>query len=306
MVYWSLPCHTAPEMPEQEFRSVLYTRGGGCEELASLVSEEASRVVGDLGDACVSSRADLLVTRRPPGDFDLVSVAVPVGFSPSEVAQVVAAVSGGPHSGLAASLADVVARGLGVGLAIASAFFQDENKAEAEKAVDRFAEKIRGAERLIIAADDPSAFVSQLPSRSLLVLGTPGGSFLSRTFFGPGARLRAAAPAGAVMVRHAPPRVFHVMMEPVFVGPLHHAGDTLRLHDARVLAVVENGLLVGTVRRTTLMSALPHTPVGDLMEAPVSVQIDEPVQKVDPSTNGPVAVTDAGGRLVGTLRQSWD
>lgn len=293
-------------MPEREFRSVLYTRGGGCEELARLVSEDAIRVVGDLGEVCISSRADLLVTRRPPGDFDLVSVAIPVGFSPSEVSQVVAAVSGGPHSGLAASLADVVARGLGVGLSIASAFFQDENKAEAEKAVDRFAEKIRGAERLIIAADDPSAFVSQLPGRSLLVLGAPGGSFLSRTFFGPGARLRAAASAGAVMVRHASPRVFHVMLEPVFVGPLHHAGDTLRLHDARVLAVVENGLLVGIVHRPSLMSASPDTPVGELMEAPVSVQLDDSVLSLDLSTNGPVAVTDAAGRLVGTLRQSWD
>ncbi len=293
-------------MPEREFRSVLYTRGGGCEELASLVSPDNTRVVGDLGDACISSRADLLVTRRPPGGFNLVSVAVPIGFQPSEVGQVVAAVSGGPHSGLAAGLAGAVARGLEVDLVIASAFFHDEGKAEAEESVDRFAGSIPGADRLIIAADDAPAFVSQLPARSLLVLGAPGGSFLSRTFFGPGARLRAAATAGAVMVRHASPRVFHVMMDPVFVGPLHHAGDTLRLHDARVLAVVENGLLVGMVRRSSLLAAPPQTPVSELMEAPVSVQIDEPVLGVDPSTDGPVAVTDAAGRLVGTLRQSWE
>jgi len=292
------------EMPEREFKSVLYTRGGGCEELAELISPEPSRVVGDLNEACISKRADLLVTRRPPGDFNLVSVAIPVGFDIVDITMVVAAVSGGPHSGLAARLADVVARRLGVGVTVASAFFQDENKAEAEAAVDRFAEQISGAERFIIAADDPQAFVSQLPARSLLILGTPGGSFLSRTFFGPGARLRAAAPAGAVMVRYAGPRVFHVMDEPLFVSPLHHAGDTLRLHDASVLAVVEHGVLVGTVQRRSLIAAGPETPVGELMEAPRSVLIDQAVLELGSGADDPVAVTDAEGRLLGTLRLS--
>ena len=289
-------------MPEREFKSVLYTRGGGCEELAGLISPEPNRVVGDLGEACIGKRADLLVTRRPPGDFNLVSVAIPIGFDSADVTSVVAAVSGGPHSGLAAHLADVVAHRLGVGVTVASAFFQDENKTEAEEAVDRFAEEITGAERLIIAADDPQAFVSQLPTRSLLILGMPGGSFLSRTFFGPGARLRAAAAAGAVMVRYAAPRVFHVMDEPVFVSPLHHAGDTLRLHNAPVLAVVENGSLVGTVRRRSLLAAEPSTPVGELMEPPSSVQIDQVVPEAGSLDDDPVAVTDEKGRMLGTLR----
>jgi CBS domain-containing protein len=195
-----------------------------------------------------------------------------------------------------------VAHRLGVGVTVASAFFQDENKSEAEAAVDRFAEEIPGAERLIIAAEDPQAFVSQLPARSLLILGAPGGSFLSRTFFGPGARLRAAAAAGAVMVRYAGPRVFHLMEEPVFVSPLHHAGDILRLHDAPVLAVVENGSLVGTVRRGSLMSAEPSTPVGDLMESPHSVRIDEILPEAGSLDDDSVAVTDGKGRMLGTLR----
>ena len=289
-------------MPEREFKSVLYTRGGGCEELAGLISPQPNRVVGDLGGACIGKRADLLVTRRPPGDFNLVSVATPIGFNSVDVTSVVAAVSGGPHSGLAARLADVVAHRLGVGVTVASAFFQDENKAGAEEAVDRFAAEISGAERLIIAADDPQAFVSQLPTRSLLILGMPGGSFLSRTFFGPGARLRAAAAAGAVMVRYAAPRVFHVMEEPVFVSPLHHAGDTLRLHNASVLAVVENGSLVGTVRRRSLLAAEPSTPVGELMESPHSLQIDELIPEAASLDDDPIAVTDEKGRMLGTLR----
>jgi hypothetical protein len=289
-------------MPEREFKSVLYTRGGGCEELAGLISPQPNRVVGDLGEACIRQRADLLVTRRPSGDFNLVSVATPIGFDSGQVTSVVAAVSGGPHSGLAARLAQIVARKLRVGITVASAFFQDENKAEAEAAVDRFAGEITGAQRLIIAADDPQAFVSQLPTKSLLVLGMPGGSFLSRTFFGRGARLRAAAAAGAVMVRYAPPRVFHVMEEPVFVSPLHHAGDILRLHDAPVLAVVESGSLVGTVRRRSLLTADPSTPVGDLMESPHSVLIDQALPEVGSFDDDPVAVIDDEGRMLGTLR----
>ena len=104
------------------------------------------------------------------------------------------------------------------------------------------------------------------------------------------------------MVRYAAPRVFHVMDEPVFVSPLHHAGDTLRLHNAPVLAVVENGSLVGTVRRRSLLAAEPSTPVGELMEPPSSVQIDQVVPEAGSLDDDPVAVTDEKGRMLGTLR----
>ncbi len=282
---------------------MLYTRGDGCEELAALLGDDARRVSSDLVEECVNYRADLLVTRRPPGAFDLVNVAMPVNFSKEAIEGVVAAVSGGPHSGLAARLAHGLSNRLAVPVAVASAFFNDEDKAEAEAAVDRFASQIVDADRLIIGAEDPSGFVSQLPERSLVVMGEPGGSFLARFFFGAGARLRAAVPAGAVIVRHGDPRVFHRMEEPVFVGPLHLASDALRLYEFPVIAVVDNGLLVGVVRRTVLEAAGDETPVGDLMEPARSVEVSARVEEVlvDHLRNDPIPVVDPKGRLLGTF-----
>ena len=281
------------------FRSVLYTRGDGCEELATLLSDDARRVSGDLVEECIRERADLLVTRKPPGAFDLVNLAMPVNVARSKIDRVVAAVSGGPHSGLAAHLAQVLASRLAKPVAVASAFFDDENKAEAEAAVDRFADQMVEADRLVIGAADPQSFVTQLPERSLVVMGEPGGSLLSRLFFGAGARMRAAVPAGAVIVRHTEPRVFHLMEEPVFVGPLHHASDALRLHRASLIAVVENGLLVGTVRREELQTAGPSTPVGELMESPRSIDVAAHVS--EDQGRDPLPVVDSRGRLLGTL-----
>lgn len=295
--------HCRADMAYPGFNSVLYTRGGGCEELATLLSPTATRVKGDLGDACIEHRADLLVTRKPPGGFGLVSVATPIDFMPEKVGRVVAAVSGGPHSGLAARLANGIAESLEVTAAVASAFFDDENKAEAEAVVERFAGEMHEADRFIIGADDPSGFVSQLPEDSLIVMGEPGGSFLSRIFFGAGARLRAAVPAGAIVVRHSPARVFHVMEEPVFVGPLHEAGDTLRLHHHAVMAVAENGLLIGTIKRSTLEGAGGQVPVGELMDPPLSVGITDLLEEVfsSPSDLQPMPVTDGDGKLLGSV-----
>lgn len=286
---------------------MLYTRGAGCAELAELLSKDATRVAGDLAEACANARADLLVTRKLPGGFDLVHVAVPVDFKPTGVKAVVAAVAGGPHSELNALLAAAIGRSLNVETMIATAYFSEETRTEAEETVERILAQQPGMPRLAVAADDPAGFISQLPDRSLLILGEPGGSFLSRSFFGPGARLKAKAPAGAVMVRYAPPRVFQVMGEPVFVGPLHLAGDTLKLHQQSMMAVVENGQLVGVVRRGTLQTANPEAAVADLMEAPVAVRWDASLEEagsMDGIDGSPLPVTDGDGRLVGALGRS--
>jgi CBS domain-containing protein len=292
-------------MAVTEFGAVLYTRGEGCAELAAVVHPEPVRVGGDLAKACVEARADLLVTRRPPGGFDLVSVAVPVHFEPGRVRRVVATVAGGPHSVLAAGMAELIGSRLGVGIVFASAYFDAASRPEAEAALERLAGSLPEAERMLIAADDVSGFVGQLPDQALLVMGEPGGSLLSRLFFGPGAKLRAAAAGGTVRVRSAPSRVFHVMGEPVFVGPLHPAGDTLRLYDQPLLAVVENGILVGMVRRTALEQAGAWAPVGDLMETPRAVLIDQSLEDAmaigAEFDRGPLPVTDSAGRLVGTI-----
>ena len=284
--------------------SVVYTRGLGCAELAELLSSTPTRVAGDLATACLESRADLLVTRKPPGGFDLVSVAVPIDFQPTEIKAVVAAVAGGPHSELNVSLAEAIGRRLGVEIFAATAFFAESAEAEAHQTIDRVAAGLPARSRMVIGADDPTEFIAKLPERSLLILGEPGGTFLSRLFFGPGARLKAKAPAGAVMVRYSPPRVFQHMADPVFFGPLHHAGDSLRLHDSALTAVVDNGVLVGVVRRSILEAADPKVTLSELMEPPISILWDRGIDELDADLGqgaGPIPVVDHAGRLVGAL-----
>ncbi len=283
---------------------VLYTRGQGCAELADLLSATATRVAGDLAEACLESRADLLVTRKPPGGFDLVSVAVPIDFQPTEIKAVVAAVAGGPHSEMNISLAEVIGRRLGVETIAATAYFAEAARPEAHQTLDRVAAGMPEMKKLVIGAGDPTEFIGKLPERSLLILGEPGGTFLSRLFFGPGARLKAKAPAGAVMVRYAAPRVFQRMSEPVFFGPLHQVGDSLLLHETALIAVVDNGVLVGVVRRSVLEAAGPDVTISEVMEAPISISWDAPLESLDSEMRqgpGPIPVVDQAGRLIGAL-----
>jgi CBS domain-containing protein len=288
--------------------TVLYTRGAGCAELAELLSPDANRVAGDLADACATARADLLVTRKLPAGFDLVSLAVPFDFKPEGIGAVVAAVAGGPHSELNASLGTALGKRLNVETLIATAYFSEEGRVEAEETVERILFQHSDLPRLAVGAADAAGFIRELPDRSLLILGEPGGSFLSRSFFGPGARLKAKAPVGVVMVRYAPPRVFHVMGDPVFVSPLHHAGDTLKLHRQSLMAVAENGRLVGVVRRGALEAAAQESTVSDLMEEPVAVRWDDSLEDAGKQLVGidgtPIPVTDPAGRLVGALQRS--
>ncbi|MGQ0849944.1 MAG: CBS domain-containing protein [Actinomycetota bacterium] len=282
---------------------VVYSRGKGCSELAELLSPAAVRVTGDLGAACAEARADLLVARRPPGGFQLVSVVSPIDFESEGVGTVVAAVAGGPHSALNVAVADLLARHLQVSLVVATAYVGQEAKTDAEELVEQYAAPIPASAKMAVESSDAAQFVAALPERSLLVLGEPGGSILSRLFFGPGARLRARAQAGTVMVRSAPDRVFQLMTEPVFVGPLHQAGDTLRLHGESLMAVVENGHLVGVVRRQVLERARREMPVAELMEEPIAVAWDASLEQAADlrrrTAVAPLPVTDQDGRLVG-------
>ena len=273
-------------------------------------------MTGDLDEACIRARADLLVTRKPPGGFSLVSVVSPLDFEPAEVTAVVAAIAGGPHSELNVQVSDHLARRLNVDVHIATAYTDQDASGHAESLVARLGEFVPHAKQLSIQASDLTEFVKALPSGALLVLGEAGGSLLSRLVFGPGARLRARAQAGALIVRAAPPRVFQVMDDPVFVGPLHLAGDGRRLYDDELVAVVEGGKLVGVVERTRLLAAAADAPVANLMDDPISVTAT--MSLVEAATSiagahqnlrdrekspGPWPVVDANGHLIGTYRQ---
>lgn len=281
---------------------VLWTRGKGCAELAALLSApEPVRVQGDLEQECVRHRAELLVSRRLP-HTDLTSVAVPVDFTADGVGSVVAAVAGGPHSPLAARVARRLGRTMGLHASMVCAHRDDDGRAEAVSLIETLYVEVPGLEYRLIEADGPSALVDQIPDDALLVLGAPGGNWFQRTMFGSGARLRQAAPAGAVIVRQAPPRVFQRMGEPVFVGPLREATDILRIHREPVLAVVDSAKLVGIVRREALEIADPGVPVSELMEEPVWIPADATVAEaveIAGSFDGSVPVVDESGRVVG-------
>lgn len=285
---------------------VLWTRGQGCADLAGLLSDnEPVRVVGDVREACLRHRADLLVSRKLSAGFDLVNTAMPVDLDPSAVGRVVATVAGGPHSSLAAEVAERLAAALGTTALMVYAYRESDDELEAGSIIERLTADTPHLEHMLIKADDPAGLVAQLPDRALIVLGSPGGGWLQRTFFGPGAKLRSEATAGAVIVGRAPARVYQVMTDPVFVGPLRLAGDILRLHREAVLAVVDRANLIGMVRREVLERAEPDTPVESLMQPAVSVAIDATAEEAQAVAielgAGPVPVVDEDGRLVGSL-----
>jgi len=285
---------------------VLWTRGEGCAELAALLSDvEPVRVVGALAEACISTRAEMVVSRKLPGNFDLASILVPAEFVPGKIETVVAAVAGGPNSEMAARVASRLSAALEVKAFMACAFQDDESRDEAISTIEQLFEKVPELEYRVVEARSAEELVAQLPPGSALVLGAPGGNWFQRTIFGQGAKLRQKAEAGAVIVREAPLRVFHRMTDPVFVGPLREAVDTLRFHAEEILAVVDRSRLIGVVRRSALMVAEPGVPVSKLMEEPLSVRLDALLTEADTQREffgeSPIPVVDEDGRLVGGL-----
>lgn len=285
---------------------VVWTRGKGCLELAEVLGgDDVDRIQGDLAEGCIGERADVLVTKKLPSSFDLVSVAVPIDFDPENVSSVVATVAGGPHSALAAETAARLSERLGVPAEMLSAAENEDEIDAAREMLDQVGAHIPGiARRVVVVEEGVSELVDSIDDDALLVLGAPGGSWLSRSRTGPGARLRRTAQAGVVVVRSAPDRVFRFMGEPVYVAPLRHADDTLRIHKENTLAVADAGRLVGLVRREGLMRA-GGDPVASVMEEALSVRLDETMleaRQLEPTFGrDPIPVTDHDEHLVGGL-----
>ena len=146
---------------------------------------------------------------------------------------------------------------------------------------------------------------SQIPDDALLVLGAPGGTWFHRLFFGAGARLRQAAPNGAVVVRSAPLRVFQVMDEPIYIAPLIGCAEALRVTSHRVLPVVEAGRLIGMVTRAALTGAPAGSSVSDLLQPAISVEVTDPASAAEEAAAGIgadlVPVVGKGESLVGVV-----
>lgn len=285
--------------------SVVWTRGRGCSELAELLAGSgANRIQGDLAQECIEHRADLLVSRKLPGSFDLVSVATPVDFQPEKVTSVVATVAGGPHSLLAGEMAARIGQGLEVPAEMVSAAPPGDQGGSAREVLEQLARELPGLDARVVEVSDVEELADSLEEGTLLILGAPGGSWLQRARLGPGARLRRTAQAGAIIVRSAPDRVFRFMGEPVYVAPLRLADDTLRMHQEKTLAVADQGRLVGLVRRERLVAA-GGAPVESFMEEAMSVRVHGTLTEaweLEPTFGtDPIPVTDDEENLVGGL-----
>ena len=107
------------------------------------------------------------------------------------------------------------------------------------------------------------------------------------------------------MVKEAPRRVFHQMLEPDWVGILLPASEALVLAHHPIVPVVEAGHVVGIVRTEDLAEA-GSTPVGEIASPAVTVRMDDPIRhaaRMADVTGGLVPVVDAEDRLVGLWRR---
>jgi len=284
---------------------VVWSKGGRSRALAeTLVGDRAVRSDGDLARSCIAAGATLLVTRRLTS-FDVCSVAVPHDFVPGAVRSVVAAVGGGPHSGLAGLIASRIAERLGVpGRAVFGRRTPDPDD-RAEQILTEVLRRAPGLAGEVIDAPGPADMVDGFGDGTLLVIGAPGGSWFQRQFFGPGARIIAGAPGGNVVVRSAPPRVYQIMQTTTALGPDMSVADALAVTGSDTVFVADHGILVGTVDRRTLEQAATGRSLRGLVSPGVSVTVDEPVEHVeglfadDPDRRIPVV--DATSRLLGAI-----
>jgi len=282
-----------------------WTRGAGCEDLAGILTDgDATRIEGDLRQACVAARASILVTAKLTS-FDLLRTVVPHNLVLQGIGSVVAAVGSGPHSILAARVAARLADRLQVEGSLVSVS-QDQNQDdEAAQASGRISAEVPGIPHTLVREPSARALVDDLPDDAALVIGAPGGSWLQRQFFGPGRQLVVRAKAGAIVVRDSPRRCFHQAEEPFALGIGLRVADALLLAVHKVMAVVEDGILVGIIRRSALEAAPPDATVESIMEDAVFLSTDDPVDAAADLAaflNGsPIPVVDASGRLFGSL-----
>ena len=284
--------------------SVVWTRGAGCAELAALLAEgDAAPVEGDLKQACMSARADLLVARKL-SSFDLVGTAVPNGFKRAAVRSVVAAIGAGPHSTLAAHVTSRLSDALGVEGALISASPNPDTDGSVDATLAEVAALVPELPAKLIRADSARALVSTFADGTLLVVGAAGGSWLQRQFFGPGRKLVVGSPSGAIVVRSAPRRVFQEMAEPEPFGTGLLVSDALRLLRADSAPVAVEGVLVGVVHRADLEAADPGAKVASVTRESGFVAPEDSIESLDQAgLVSPVPVVADNGRLLGVVER---
>jgi len=287
---------------------VLWTGTAEARDLARVLGEGVAHQAGtNVVASCVKARATLLVAPAITS-FELCSMAVPYGFTSSKTRLVVAAVGGGPHTLLAAHLAHRLSRQLGVPAFAVCGYGPSGLRAEAEGVLAEIADRLPDLAVQAVQTPRPAAIVEGLPAGTLVVVGAPGGNWLERRFFGPGARIRARAPDGVIVVKQAPTRVFQIMRPAVAFEPNMSASDAVVLSGDRHVIVAHGERLVGIAPLHALQEAPAGAELGEVAENPIfliATQLtDHASELVDRYGDGPIPVVDTGGRLVGAVTAS--
>ena len=294
-----------PPTPSDPLPRTVWTRGKECAELARVIAGDAAiRASGDLLEACVEARAELLVTKRVPNAGPVAS-ATPFDFSPEGANRVVALVSGGPHSLLAARMALWLGASLDLPAGLVSGYRVPDEQDHASEVIERITPHVPLLETRTVEAWTGKQLLDEIEDDVLLVFGAAGGSWIQRMFLGPGARLASGAPGGAVVVRDQAPSVFQRMEPPVYVSPLLNASDALLVSSHSAIPVVAFGRVVGVVRRAVLEAAPADVTVESVMEAPHMVaptdSVADALEIYRRTGMDPIPVCGPDAQLVGVI-----
>ena len=288
-----------------EHWSVVWTRGDGCRELATLLSDGTAHFAGrDPREASIAARADLIVQRRLTS-FDLVNVAVPYRFHPQAIGSVVA-IGGGVHGELTARVARKIAEATRTEVTLVCVSRDSRDELSAQRTLDATGRLVPGLTPVLMKADSATTLLGALPADAVLVVGAPGGSWVQRQLFGPGRQLRHVAPGGVVVVRSTVPRCFQQARPGMVVSPWLEVADARRMVTEAVVPVVDKGVLIGILRRNALGPVPEDMRVGAVAEEPVFVSVDDPLEAAADLNSflegAPVPVVDTSGRYHGSLR----
>lgn len=284
---------------------VLWTKGDECRTLAEvLAGKGARRAEADLVESCIKAGAVLLSSRRLT-TFDLCSLAVPHGFSPSATQSVVAAVGSGPHSPFAAAIAQRLAHRLGVPARAISGYQRSNEQHQALNVLESITTAVPGLDAQPMQTPNPATMIEALPAGTLLVVGASGGSWFERQFFGHGARIQAKAPSGTIVVKHAPTRIYQVMHPTTAFGPHMRVADAHQLRSEPHLVVAQDGQLLGLISAEALQQARPDLELREIMDDPVFVSPDEDLDHaaalIEQHTGMAIPVVDTRNRIIGSV-----
>jgi CBS domain-containing protein len=269
-----------------------------------LSDDTATKAGANLTASCIDSKAGLVVLSNRTS-FDVCSTVVPHGFSSEATRSIVAAVGGGPHSLLAATLADWLSQMLGVPACAVYGHSDPSDLSHGEDVLSRTVARLPRMDVRTVEASGPAAMVGALRAGTLLIVGAPGGSWFQRRFFGPGARIVAKAPSGTIVVNHSPARIYRVMQPPLAYGPNMRVSDALQLSEGSDVVVAENGKLLGTVKAETLRGARRDLELHQFVDGGLFLsqddEISEAIDLIATYGGGLVPVVDDQERLVGCV-----